>query len=232
MVGFDLVRFLPHAHPLARKVHLLHSAGVDVVLDVGANVGQYVKELRNGGYRGRVVSFEPLAAPFAALRSAANADGAWECVNVALGARAGSGVINVSANTESSSFLAITSEHVQSAPAAAFVGREEIRIETLASALQTHARESQRPFVKIDTQGYEREILEGAGASFERVLGVQVEMSLARMYEGEATFGEMLAYLEARGFVLFGVEASHTDPRTGRVLQLDGTFFRERAFDR
>jgi FkbM family methyltransferase len=225
--GFDLVRFLPFAHPLARRALMMRISDIDVVLDIGANVGQYAKELRSLGYAGRIVSFEPLTAPHEALRRAAAGDGGWECFKLAVGRKAGTGTINVSANTESSSLLSMRREHVRSAPESAYIGKEEIEIQTLEWALRTLADDARRPFVKIDAQGYEREIVEGAGAELDRVAGVQLELSLTPLYDGAPSFTEMVSLMEERGFALVGLEPGHSDPGTGRLLQTDGIFFRK-----
>jgi len=75
--GFDIVRYQPSTHPLARRKRLLENYGIDLVLDVGANVGQYGKELRCIGYKGQIASFEPLSAAYAELAKVSQADGLW-----------------------------------------------------------------------------------------------------------------------------------------------------------
>src|SRR5690242_8065586 len=99
----DVIRYHPRSHPLARRMRLLATHGIDVVLDVGANIGQYGEELRRLGYRGRIVSFEPMSAAFAELQARAQADGRWQVIHAGLGAQAGTARINLAGNSASSS---------------------------------------------------------------------------------------------------------------------------------
>ena len=103
-LGYDVVEYRPDLHPLARRRRLLERAGVDAVLDVGANIGQFAMELRADlGWRGRIVSFEPLAAAHAMLAARAAEDGRWDAHPYALGDRDGSARIGVAGNSYSSS---------------------------------------------------------------------------------------------------------------------------------
>jgi hypothetical protein len=148
-------------------------------------------------------------------------------VHAGLGPEAGPATINIASNSQSSSLLPMLDVHAQAAPESAFVGTETITLQTLASALDEHDAPGTRPFVKIDAQGYERPILESGGAALERVVGLQLEMSLTPLYEGESTMTEMLPYLETLGFVPMSLEPGYADPKTGRLLQVDGIFFRK-----
>ena len=116
---------------LHRRVGLIASRKIDLVLDVGANTGQFGKSLRQIGYRGRIVSFEPMKAPFAALQRSASADPLWACHNIALGDVDETAVINVSANSHSSSLLPVNPRSLQIEPSIAYVGQEEIGIRRL-----------------------------------------------------------------------------------------------------
>ena len=104
-LGYDVVRFDPRNDPTSHRAALIRERGVDLVLDVGANDGPFARQLREAGYRGRIVSFEPQAAAYAALRGAAAADPLWECRNVAVGADEGEVVLNIAANSSSSSLF-------------------------------------------------------------------------------------------------------------------------------
>ena len=99
--GWDIIRWTGLQHPLGQRMRLLRHYGVTVVLDVGANEGQYGRELRLAGYKGRIVSFEPMAAPFAKLATAARSDPGWDVVQLALGEANAETEINVSRNSVS-----------------------------------------------------------------------------------------------------------------------------------
>jgi FkbM family methyltransferase len=225
-VGVDVVRHRPVPQHLARRAHLLSRFGVTVVLDVGANAGIYARELRSIGYRGRIVSFEPLSTAYAALSAYVAADPAWEAVNVALGAQPGEVVLNVAGNSWSSSVRPMLDTHLAAAPESAYVGTQAARMETLDAVFDRYVRPGDRVWLKIDTQGHERDVLAGAAASLPRIATLQLEMSPVRLYEDEALFTEMYDWVVARGYACVHLEPGLIDPADERLLSLDGYFHR------
>ncbi|MGI9175528.1 MAG: FkbM family methyltransferase [Rhodothermales bacterium] len=213
--------------PMARRMALLQHHGIGVVLDVGANMGQYAQSLRRNGYRGRIVSFEPMAAAFQMLQAHAQADPAWEAVHFGLGAAEEEATIHIAQNPQCSSLLAPLPRYLEASPAPTLVGDEAIRIQPLDTVFSKYVREGERGFLKLDVQGYERRVLEGAQASLPHIAGVQLELSLVPLYEGGPVLEEMLAYLAGQGFTLMSIEPTASHPRTGQQLQVDGVFFRE-----
>lgn len=224
--GFDIIRFEPRSSPVARRMRLFRHHGINLVLDVGASSGGYARELRNTGYRGRIVSFEPLPGPFAQLLARSRGDAAWNAVQTGLGDESGLRRLNVAANSESSSFLAMDPRHAAAYPGAAYVGSETVTVARLDDIFGDHYRADDCAFVKIDAQGYEMRILEGAAESLPAIRGIQVEMSLVPMYRGEARMTDLVTFLEERGFVLMSVQPVVEDPASGQLLQIDGLFFR------
>lgn len=210
------------------EVAHLKRLGITLVLDVGANVGQTGHKLRREGYAGRIVSFEPIAEPFARLAAAAAADPLWECSRVAIGDRAESRDIGVSGNVVSSSLREPVPEAVDIVGAIAFSRRERIAVRPLAEALAEHARPDDRIHLKLDVQGWERDILHGAGPLLDRFESVRIESSISPVYEGEMLVPEAIALLDAAGFVLIEAAPGWRHPRTGEALQLD-LMFRRRA---
>jgi FkbM family methyltransferase len=221
--GFTLQR-----HPGWRRQRLLTEHGVDVVLDVGAARGGYAHELRQFGYAGRIVSFEPMAAAFADLRAAATGDPAWTCVHSALGSTAGRQTINIASNSDSSSILPMADEHRSAAPHVDYVGEEEITVARLDDVAHEHLSDTSRPFLKIDTQGFEAEVLAGGAQTLDRCVGLQLELSFVPLYSGGMLVDEAISFAYDHGFRMVALAQGFTHP-TGAMLQADGVFFREPA---
>ena len=204
----------------------LRASGADVVLDVGANVGQFGDLVLETGFAGDLISFEAIPEVHERLVSHARARSrAWVVAPcAALGSKAGQTVINIAGNSVSSSLLPMRSEHVEAAPESAYVRTEVVRIERLDELAAKLIRPNGRLMIKIDTQGYELEVLAGATGLLPRTVALQVELSLVPLYEGAATFVEAVRQIESRGFELFSIAPGFKDRRTGRLLQVDGIF--------
>jgi FkbM family methyltransferase len=200
---------------------------IDLVLDVGANQGQFASEIRRGGYTGKIVSFEPLSDAHSKLLPASAKDAAWDVyARCALGDHSGEIEINIAGNSLSSSILPMLSAHQTAAPESAYQGRELVSVKTLDSVATPYMKSASAPFLKIDTQGYESKVLDGAGITLPFVRGVLVELSLVPLYKGQPLWMEMIERLEAAGFVLWCFSPVFSDPRDGRTLQVDGVFYR------
>ena len=210
-----------------RHTKLMASREVTVLLDVGANTGQYALRTRNAGYRGRIVSFEPMRAAFAELSARVAADPAWECRRQALGSSAGESELHVSRNSFSSSLLEMEDRHLRTAPESAYIGTERISVLPLDSIWDEVVESSDRPFLKLDVQGFELEALRGAAGSLAALQGVQCELSLVPLYAGAPTHKQVTELLEAAGFRLAGIEPALFDPETAELLQADGIFLRD-----
>lgn len=227
LVGVDVVPF-PRSHPLYGLVRYLTSLGVDLVLDVGANQGQYASDLRELGFEGRILSFEPVRESYESLEAAASSDSRWDVRRIALGAAPGTAQINVAANGgASSSLLPMLARHQDAAPEALYVRTESVEVQRLDDAV-TGLSPSTRAFLKIDTQGFERVVLEGALSLLSGpVIGVQLELSLVHLYEGGPMYDEMLSFMADRGFRLTWLEPGFADPVSGEMLQFDAAFIRD-----
>jgi FkbM family methyltransferase len=210
-----------------RLVRMLAANRVDLVLDVGANSGGYAKSLREAGYRGRILSFEPLSSAHALLTTAAGGARDWAVApRMALGDRDSDVSINIAGNSASSSLLPMTVHHETALPESAYVGTETVEVRRLDGVRHPFLASAVTPFLKIDTQGYESQVLAGASGILPRLVGVQLEMSLRQLYEGQSLWREVIASLEAAGFELWALVPGFFDTATGRMLQCDGIFFR------
>lgn len=231
-LGYEAHRFRPAMSALARRKKLLQTYSIATVLDVGANTGQFAKELRGDlGYRGDIFSYEPLAAAYARLAVACRGDPKWRAFNFALGAQSGSTVIHVGANSFSSSMLEMLPKHREVEPDSRYIGQERVEVRTLDATLHDLPRAALAGeiLLKIDTQGFEREVLRGADASLARIRTLQVELSLVPLYRDAPSIGEMCELLARKGYALVSLEAGFCNEQTGELLQVDGIFHRAGA---
>lgn len=208
-------------YPLTR---LLSMCPVEVVLDVGANAGQFGQELRRVGYEGRIISFEPLPEAYRKLAQAARRDRRWRALNLALGAEEGSLPIHVASNLASSSLLRPNATLAEAAPSLTFQSDHEVPVRRLDSLFDTLVDGGERAFLKVDTQGFEQAILRGAGASLGRLSAIQLELSLTPLYEGEPPAEEVIGWLRTRGFEPAWLYPAFWEPKTRRWLQADVVF--------
>ena len=206
---------------------LLELYGVDMVFDVGANAGTSGEYLRNIGFAGDIVSFEPVKELFVQLQRNAQRDQRWRCENMALGERPGQGVIHVSGvGGVFSSFLPMTDELTSRSPELLATSDEPVSISTIDGVITEHYPRGDRLFLKLDVQGYERQVLEGAQRSMSRIVGMRVEVSVVESYESEPLICEMLPYLYRLGYRLTSIDHVWSNERTQEVYQLDATVFR------
>ncbi|MGO4442775.1 FkbM family methyltransferase [Mycobacterium sp. 2YAF39] len=210
-------------------VQHLKSRNVDVVLDIGANSGQYSAGLRKAGFKGRIVSFEPLSEPFSALKGRAANDPLWECRQGALGDSDGTISINVAGNSgESSSVLPMLQRHQDAYPPANYVATEVVPIRRLDTVAHEIIGPADVSFLKIDVQGFEKQVLAGGESTVkDKCAGVQLELSFVPLYEGAMLIPEAVDLMYSQGFKLTGMLPCFTDPRNGQMLQADGIFLRD-----
>lgn len=208
-----------------RLVRTLRSRDVGTVLDVGANVGQFATLLRKAGYTGRIVSVEPLSGAFAELSRRAGRDDQWSCVHAAIGAETGTATINVSANSFSSSILPMTSNHLTAAPGSEVIGTEEVSMTSVAELVRESRAEPERTLLKVDTQGFEGQVLDSAGDLLQRLAGVQLELSFVELYAGQPLYDDLVERMRSAGLTLWSLETGFSD-QSGRLLQVDGLFMR------
>lgn len=215
--------------PLAAKqiVSSLQKFEIDLVLDVGANTGQFASEIRQCGYAGRIVSFEPLSSAHSVLMQASAGEPMWDAYpRCALGDHNGDMEINIAGNSESSSILPMLESHRSAAPESAYQGKEIVPIKTLDAVAGQYLKDARSPFLKIDTQGFEWQVLDGARDTLPHIKGILVELSLVPLYEGQHLWREVIDRLEQAGFTLWAFKPVFSDLNQGRTLQVDGVFYR------
>jgi FkbM family methyltransferase len=223
-VGFDVTRdTFKHGF-----IVQLQAQGIDTVVDIGANSGQFAELLRRSGYTGRVHSVEPLSAAFDQLSAAASGDALWTVQRAAVSDEPGTITMNVSENSVSSSVLPMLDTHAVAAPSAQYVAHEEVSATTVDDIVASAGIVPERTMLKIDVQGYEKAVFDGATATLSRFAGVRTEMSLVPLYDGQCLMPELVDLLGRNGFDLWFIEPGFTQPGTRRLLQVDGVFFPRR----
>lgn len=220
--GFDITRS-PFSAQLQR---ILECRAITSVVDVGANIGQYGDNLRDNGFTGRIISCEPQTVAFTELAAKAAKDPGWEAVRTAVGAAESVLTINISANSYSSSFLPTSGRHLDISPASRVVGTEDVPVTTVDQLMQQHSLSAEQTMLKVDTQGYEDVVLDGAPNALKGLSVVQLELSMVELYAGQQLFGQMLERMTDTGFSLYALDPAYADPKTGQMLWADGIFVR------
>jgi FkbM family methyltransferase len=196
--------------------------GVNVVLDVGANRGQYARSLRRAGYRGHIVSFEPVRHDFEELSRRAARDPKWTVHQLALGRAEGSIDINVAPSGLSSALPPSDygGQRYQKLIDAMTETVPVVRLDEILDDVLTHVPDP-RPYLKLDTQGFDLEVFAGLGERAKDFVGMQSEVALLRIYEGMPRMPESLAVYEASGFEVAGMYLVTRERSTARALEFD-----------
>jgi FkbM family methyltransferase len=214
--------FARHLKDLFDRLH------IDLVLDVGANKGQYRDFLRNAvGYGGPVVSFEPIRHNVELLRQRVRGDAQWTVHGCALGPASGTRPLNVMQTDSFSSFLAPdnressvklvahnTVDHVEQVTVRALADLWP----EIAGAYGTRIR----PYLKMDTQGFDLQVIEGARPIIPSIVAAQTELLLRPLYEGAPSYTDTLLAFERLGFDVAGLFPLTHDTRM-RVRACDCT---------
>ncbi len=226
-IGYDLHKRDARFHSECCVAHLARETGFTTVLDVGANTGQFGSALREWGYRGRIISFEPLSLAHAMLLHTTRKDDLWMVApRCAIGSKEEATEINVSANSVSSSLLEISDKHVNSAPDSKYIGQETIQVLPLDVIVPRLCDDKQTFFLKIDTQGFEESVLNGAPHTLGRCLAVQLELSLTKLYASDFLFQDGLNRMKNEGFEVFAIYPGFSNRESGQTLQADVIFLR------
>jgi FkbM family methyltransferase len=200
---------------------LLAHYRVDCVLDVGANRGQYARLLRRAGYRGQIVSFEPVPDVFAALDEAAASDDRWSVHQMALGRTDGTTTMHVVPGTMSS-MLAPSEYGTGRYKQLREVTEVEVPVRRLDGLVDSLPElQGRRLFLKMDTQGYDLEAFAGLGDRVEHVVGLQSEVALLTIYDDMPRLPDALPVYEAAGFGVTAFYPVTREWRTWRVLEFD-----------
>jgi len=194
---------------------------IDLIIDVGANDGQFGFELIRSGYKGKIISIEPLKEAYRVLKNNSRNYPSWTIFpQMALGARNGSTFINVSQNSVSSSLLDILPAHLKAASNSKYIRKEKIKIYKLDSFINKF-RKYKNILIKIDSQGYESYILDGAKKILksDNLRGLLIEVSFVKLYMNQKDFLYFYRKLTELKFSIWGTEQVFVDRKQGRAFQ-------------
>ena len=203
-LGIAISRYPPPGSFSRHLRDYLSEMKINLVLDVGANVGNYVKDLREIGYRGRVISFEPVPATYQKLQQAWQNDPMWSGKPYGLSDDDREALINTHSSGTFNSLLNLREDAERAFSLdPAQRGQTPIQLRRLDSVLPELVKGTQSPriFMKIDTQGHDVSVVKGASGVLDMILGMQSELPAVEIYDGMSSMPAALSYYSSCGFV-------------------------------
>ena len=198
-----------------------------VVFDVGANAGQFAIAATTVWPSARIISYEPQHNVFGLLEGKAKQYPHIEPRNMALGAEPElDALMHVTNQPASSSLLPLGDGHKQAEPNVSEVGTERVQVGTLKDEIRNVGAVGSA-LLKMDVQGYEQNVLIGAGDDLCFFDWIVFETSCSPLYEGETTFEMISSWLSARGFSFYGPVDIHFAEPAGRIRQFEALFHRQ-----
>lgn len=208
---------------------LCHEMGITHVIDIGANTGQFAESLYDFGYTGKVISFEPVKKAYEELKKRSAKYDQWQVAErCAIGNFDGEIMMNISDDSVFSSILDIKKSYVSHNMKSKIVRQENVPIHCLDSIIHQYIQENATFLLKIDTQGFEKEVLDGAKQTLSHAKGLKIEIPLYAIYEHtQFSFYEIIEFTKNQGFHPYSIHVEGVDLNTGRVNTIDGVFFRD-----
>lgn len=209
-------------------VKILNNFHFDKVLDVGANIGQFAESLLDFGYKGKIVSFEPTSVVYPTLVKKSQKYSNWQIAEkMAIGNTDGEIEMNISEDPLFNSVKEINSEYTNYNKASGKKSIEKVRIAKMDSIWDEYVEKQERVFLKIDTQGFEKEVLEGASNILAKVSGIKIEMPLQPIYDNvEWDIFELMQFFKSKGFTCVGISKVAVNQKSGVVHEVDGVFIK------
>jgi len=213
-------------------INTIKQKKINTVIDVGANEGQFATKIINNGFEGNIISFEPLSSAHTKLLNIVKSFKNHNKVNwiaekrVAIGNKNKKTIINISANSESSSILKILPKHTSLKPTSITVGKEDVMMKKMDNYLDLVSKQNGPYLLKIDTQGYEMEVLKGSKNLLNIVSYLLVEVSLVELYQGQKLLKDILNFLSKKNFKIWSVDRVMGNKKTGQTYQLDIFFYK------
>lgn len=206
---------------------LLHHK-IELLFDVGANIGQYAMHARDIGYKGKIISFEPLPDAYEKILKNSKNDPLWTVhKRCALGSSISEMEINISQNSQSSSILPMNHLHSSTAPESSYIAKAKTNVITLDSIFDSYRKNDEKIFLKIDVQGFESEVLKGLALNLKNIFAVEIELSVVPLYDKQELYNYFFSFFEKNGFTLWSLMPIFKRDETGELLQFDAVFVRK-----
>jgi len=227
LLGYDLIRKNKSHHTLDLHLQkIIQSKTITTIIDVGANKGQFALKLRQLGFKGKILSFEPVQREFDCIKALSKTDPLWQVHHCAMGSEPGVIELNVTDSTDLSSFLkpnefckTYYKDKVSS------IQKQEAEVKVLKDFISNNNLMSESVLLKTDTQGFDLEVLKGVGDYLTSLIkAVVVELSFKPIYEGMPTALETMTFLKERGFDPSGLYQVSRDKKTLELIEIDGVF--------
>jgi FkbM family methyltransferase len=209
--------------PAINQKCILQACDYDLLLDIGAHQGQFTLIALHTKPGIKIVAYEPQSGAADTFRKVISESGSVTLHQLALGESEGHAEINISRRTDSSSLLPTSEELPKLFKDTEHHAKEQVRVARL-DGFPEHWQEARRAFVKIDVQGLELQVLQGATEALKHCAFVYVECSHVELYQGQALFDEVNAFLEGNGFQK--TKRLNEDIVDGRLIQADYLFER------
>lgn len=209
-------------------VYLLNQHDITQVLDIGANIGQYATKLMGAGFKGDIISFEPIPQTHDELiRKAAKYPNWTIAPQMALGEEQTSINMYLYDSSALASSLPIREQEQDINAAYKITGRITVNQTTLDDVFTEYADINKKTVLKLDVQGNEKKVLEGAKNILPKIQGIHIELSLQPLYEGETYYLDMLQLLREHGFAVHYFSPISAKFSYGSDIQIDALLFRD-----
>ena len=227
--GYEFIRINENImqNHILQTIELIRQHEIDLVLDVGANLGQFATDIRSAGYHNQIISFEPVNQCYKHLTSIT--DDVWQVENFALGDKNSKKKINISNKTVYSSILDVN-EFGESnfSDSIKVIDKQDIQVKKLDDIIHKLVCNlgKKKIFLKLDTQGYDNRVIHGGLETLKHVQILQTEISCKGIYKDTPSLTERLDELLSIGFNIVGIFPISRDKDTMEILEFDCLFIR------
>ena len=199
---------------------------IKVILDVGANTGQFAQRFHEIIPQAKIYSFEPIKHCFDELKKNTK-DINIQAFNIALGDKEEQVEINISKHTPSSSLLEMADLHKEVFAGTDFQQKETISVKRLDDVAPQFGK-LENILLKIDVQGFEDRVISGGQETLKQVDTIVIETSFQELYHGQLLFDGIYRQLTDLGFVFGGNLSQAFNPKDGGILYAESLFFNTR----